>query len=344
MLNPLTKKKAKFLFIGLFCFLLSPMVTQAEGAQESPGFTVESVVSEKQVDPNQSYFYLSVEPNTLQTIQVKVRSIQEEPVTVSLAIHDAVSSSIGSIDYTQKKPELDESLKDPITKIVTIKEDPKEVTVANFEEKIIEYQIKPPEENFPGIKLGALRFVRKDTGKAQTGGLKTEYAYVIALMLTEDGEDFNRGADLTLKSVGMKRSKGKNVVAAKIQNHQPKMLQEAGIMGNIKRKGEKKVLNKFEIKEFSAAPNSNFEFNVPLDKKNLSAGTYVFTGIVKSDDQTWRWKKEFNVAREKDRKLDSNKQARTPKWQEQFPMVVGLILLALGVLPISIKQKQRQIK
>ncbi|OJG61222.1 hypothetical protein RV07_GL002069 [Enterococcus malodoratus] len=203
----------------MICLFLSPSPVKAENTQSPTGFTVESVIPENQVDTTKTYFYLKMTPNMPQTIQVKVRSTQKEAVTVKLTIHDAISSSNGAIDYANSDPKLDKSLKQPITELVTISDKQKEVTVVNFEEKIVDYQIQPPKNFFSGIKLGSLRFVKKGEDEKQSG-LTTEYAYVIALMLTEDGEPFNQGANLALKKVDLIRSKGKKVVAATIQNGQ----------------------------------------------------------------------------------------------------------------------------
>jgi len=298
MVKQFSSKILGILLLTWACYSF-PALVEADESQAAAGFVVESVIPTTQVDTTKSYFYLKVEPDIPQTIQVKVRSTQEAAVAVKLGIHDAVSSSNGSIDYTQVKPKLDTSLKNPITELVTLKEEQKEVTVANFEEKIIEYRIQPPKASFSGIKLGALRFVKK-AANDQVGqsALSTEYAYVIALMLTEDEQPVNQGAELKLKKVGMKFSKGKKVVAATIQNNQPKLLQGATIKGSIRQKSDTRVSDEQEIEEFSVAPNSNFAFNIPLEQASYPAGIYVFSGVVKADDRKWRWEKEFEIARE----------------------------------------------
>ena len=205
MVKRFSKYVVEIMFIVWLCCLFFPLVAKADSTQAAAGFTVESVIPSNQVDTSRSYFYLKVVPNVSQTIQVRIRSTQEAAVTVKLGIHDAVSSSNGSIDYTQVKPRLDESLKNPLTELVTVSKNQKEITVANFEEKVVEYKIHPPKAAFSG-------------------------------MMTEDESAFNRGAELKLKDVGAKISKGKNVIAATIQNDQPKLLQEATIKGSIRQK------------------------------------------------------------------------------------------------------------
>ncbi|MGL9730811.1 DUF916 and DUF3324 domain-containing protein [Enterococcus sp. DIV0756] len=330
------------LFLMIIGSLFFPMIGRAEKEEQDPaGFTVESIIPENQVDKTKTYYYLSVEPEQKQTIQVKVISTKKEPVTVSVAVHDAVSSSVGAIDYANAKPKLDKSLKNPITSLVKVKDNVKEVTVKNFEEKIVEYEIIPPKESFTGVKLGSLRFVRKGgAAEKNKSGLTPEYARVIALMLTEDEEQFNHGADLHLKKVGLDLSNGRKVIAANVQNNQPKVLQEMKINGQIKRKGESKVLSKHEMENFSVAPNSNFNFEIPLGIDKFEAGTYVFTGEAKGDGRTWKWNETFEVGKERADQINEETVFKliVPQW---VPWVAGILLLSLIGLIVFLRRRQR---
>lgn len=330
------------LLLLLIGSLFFPIIGRADEEKQDPaGFTVESIIPENQVDKTKTYYYLSVEPEQKQTIQVKVISTKKEPVTVSVAIHDAVSSSVGAIDYANAKPKLDKSLKDPITSLVKVKDNVKEITVKNFEEKIVEYEITPPKKNFEGVKLGSLRFVRKgEDAEKNKSGLTPEYARVIALMLTEDEEQFNHGADLHLKKVGLDLSNGRKVIAANIQNDQPKVLQEMTINGQITRKGESKVIAKHEMENFSVAPNSNFNFEIPLGLEKFEPGTYVFTGEAKGDGRTWKWNETFQVGKERADQINEETVFKiiVPKW---VPWIAGILLLSLIGLIVYLKRRQR---
>ncbi|MXS27782.1 WxL protein peptidoglycan domain-containing protein, partial [Enterococcus gallinarum] len=128
---------------GYLCFIVScyliflrfeVALAQQPEPQPLAGFTVESVIPDNQLDKNQTYFYLGVQPSNQQIIQVKIRSLQKEPVTVALSIHDAVNGTEGQIDYTQTSPKLDSSLTNSITQIVHLQNKEATVTVKNFEE------------------------------------------------------------------------------------------------------------------------------------------------------------------------------------------------------------------
>ena len=340
-----TGKRIGLIVLLVWLTVFVPTSAQAEeDAQNPAGYTVESVIPDNQVDKEKTYYHLKMVPEQAQTIQVKVISMQKEPVKVKLAVHDAVSSEVGAIDYAAEKPKLDKSLKDPITSFVKIKGDQKEITVQNFEEKIVEYEIQMPKEAYAGVKLGSLRFLREgEDNKENQSGLIPEYARVIALMLTEDEDTFNHGAELHLKNVQLSLSNGRKVIAANIQNDQPKVLQKMTINGQVKEKGKSEVLAKHEMEDFSVAPNSNFNFEIPLGVERFLPGTYVFTGEAKGDGKTWKWEEEFTVGEKQAEKINEETvfKLQVPKWVPWVALGLVVALIGLGIF-LSYRQKQWQ--
>lgn len=330
----------------LFLLFFFPTDCQADSSEteEKMGFAVESVIPENQVDTTKTYFYLAMEPSQKQTIQVKVRSLQEAPVTIQVAIHDAVSSSVGAIDYAKEKPKLDRSLKDPITRLVKATGGIKEITLKNKEEKTIDFEVTAPETRFSGVKLGSIRFVRKNSeeDKKQKGsGLIPQFARVVAVMLTEDEEAFNHGSELHLKKVGLQLSNGRKVIAARIQNDQPKVLQEMTIQGAVRKKGESKDLDFHKMTDFSVAPTSNFDFEIPLGLEKFKAGTYVFKGKAEGDGRKWEWSKEFTIGNEEADKVNEQSayQLIVPKWVPGVAFSLVLVLLGLSAYLIQRARK-----
>ena len=188
-----------------------------------------------------------------------------------------------------------------------------------------------------------MRFVRQSEKKEQNkNGLSPEYARVIALMLTEDESTFNKGAELHLiKKVRLDLSDGRKVIAATIQNDQPKVAQELTIKGNVVKKGDKKVIAKREMKNFSVAPNSNFDFEILLGLDRFSAGTYIFTGEAKGAEKTWKWKKEFTVGNKQANKVNEETVYRihVPKWV--LWAGIGLTVSLIGLIAYLV-YRQRQ--
>ena len=333
--------KGAFLLLLLVMPAIFSESAHADEKEAPAGFTVESILPENQIDKTKTFFYLNGEPDSSQVIQVRVKSLQKEPVTVKLAAHDAISSSVGAINYAQIKPKLDKSLKDPVTSLVKIEDGQKEITVTDFEEKIVSYKITLPKKAFPGVKLGSLRFLKKETSKKKQEGVASEYAYVIALMLTEDEEAFDHGADLHLKKVGLQLSNGRKVIAARIQNDQPKVLQKMKIKGTVKRKGSNDVIESHEMSDFSVAPNSNFDFEIPLGIENFKSGTYLFEGEAKGDGRTWKWKEEFVIGKDTADKVNEEAayRLRVPQW---VPWITAGLLIGLIGLVAYLMNRQKK--
>ena len=47
------------------------------------------------------------------------------------------------------------------------------------------------------------------------------------------------------------------------------------------------------MEKFSVAPNSNFDFNIPIGLNTFKPGTYHFTGKATGDGRTWKWEKNL---------------------------------------------------
>ena len=315
---------------GYLCFVVScyliflrfeVALAQQPEPQPLAGFTVESVIPDNQLDKNQTYFYLGVQPSSQQIVQVKIRSLQKEPVTVALSIHDAVNGTEGQIDYTQTNPKLDSSLTNSITQIVHLQNKEATVTVKNFEEKIVNYEIRTPKEPFSGVKLGALRFVKQlEDESLTTNQFTSTYAYTISIMLTEDKEPFDEGAELKLKKVDTTISGGLPVVQATFQNRQPKVMKGATITNWLTKKGQPKELLKKVQADVSVAPNSLLAMDLSLNEVALSPGTYTFHSQASAGNQEWHWRKDFTIT-----------QMQVNQWSASTASAISQPLLLIGL-------------
>lgn len=334
--------------LGYLCFIilyylifLHFEVALAQQPESKPlaGFTVESVIPDNQLDKNQTYFYLGVQPSSQQIVQVKIRSLQKEPVTVALSIHDAVNGMEGQIDYTQTSPTLDSSLTNSITQIVHLQNKEATVTVKNFEEKIVNYEIRTPKEPFPGVKLGALRFVKQPEDESlKSNQFTSTYAYTISIMLTEDKQPFDEGAELKLKKVDTTISGGLPVVQATFQNRQPKVMKGATITNWLTKKGQTKELLKKVQADVTVAPNSLLAMDLSLNEAALPAGTYTFHSQASAGNQEWHWRKNFTITQMQVKKWSaSTSSAKSP----QFFLIGGSILLLIVISVYFYLKKSR---
>lgn len=315
------------LLIVIICLIFNQKVAHAE---EAIGFSVSPVFSEKQVDSDLGYFYLRTEPNTTQEVKVTIKSLREAPTIISVHVNDAVTNDNISVEYSNDTPELDDSLKNPLSELLEVKENEQEITVSNFEEKTVTLTLSLPKDPFSGIKLGGIRFIEQSQ-EDESEGLTNRYGYTVGVMLTQDNEPFNEGADLQLDGVGAKLNRGMKVVYATLQNPEPKLLGGLTIDANVYKKGENKPLLSESKQQLSVEPNSSFSYFIPWGIEDLRAGTYELRMTATSGENSWEWTESFDVgAKEAD---EINAQAMN-RLTLSGTLKIGILFL--GILTIGL--------
>ena len=131
---------AVLLLMGL-CFILFPSQAWSKETANDMGYTVSAVPNSKQIDPEQTYFYLQTAPGEEQQLKVKVKSTRKDPVKIKIYATDAYTGDQGTVEYTADPKELDSSLKDSVSSLLKIEEP--SITVENFEEKEVVIPIDP---------------------------------------------------------------------------------------------------------------------------------------------------------------------------------------------------------
>lgn len=328
-----TKRKIKrwLLMIGVIVIgaQFGMITVHAQDNQSQIGFTVEPVIPDNQIDKDANYFHLAVEPGTEQTVSIKVKSLSKDPVEIDMGLTNAVTSSSGIIDYGQEKPILDESLKEPLTKMVSIPKGEEHIKVENFEEKIVTVKINPPKEAFSGIKLGAVTFMKAESkDEKKKAGISNRYGYKIGLMLSEDRTEYNEGADLKLKKIKPGLDNGLKVININFQNPEPKMLSKLMIQAKMTKKGSNEVIKELKKTDRSMAPNSNFNFGVPWGMEPIKPGNYTMHIAAQSGDKKWKWDEDFTISASEANKVNK-------KSVDKYTITHMLMLLIIIVLILN---------
>lgn len=290
----LKKKYDKMLSFFLLIFSLIFFSNKTVNADEVIGFSVSPIFPESQIDKDLGYFYLNTEPDTTQEVKVKIKSLREDPTTISIHVNDAITNDNVSVEYSNDNPDLDNSLENPISELLQVNESEQEVTVSNFEEKIVTLTLNVPKDPFSGIKLGGIRFIEQSED-SESEGLSNRYGYTVGVMINQDNEPFNEGADLKLKDVGATLNRGMKVVYAELQNPEPKLLGGLTIDANVYKLGDSEPLLTETRQQLSVAPNSNFSYFIPWGIKDLNAGEYEIVLVANSGEQNWEWRETFTV-------------------------------------------------
>ncbi|EOH92596.1 hypothetical protein UAW_02993 [Enterococcus haemoperoxidus ATCC BAA-382] len=326
------KKCVKYVFITFILCIISPIHSIAANKEADPlGFVVQAIRPDTQIETNKSYFFIETQPDETQTLKVKVKSTQKDPIKIQAFIANGTTGSTGNIEYDESTKDLDKSLKHPLTEMVKINEP--EITLENFEEKVVELSVTPPKESYEGIKLGAVVFQTvEDKEQTKTQTISSKYQYKIGLITTETGEEYENAKNLELASAKLGLKLGRKQVAAVIHNPESKIADNLKIEATVTKKGSDTVLKKQTVENARMAPNSTYEFSVDWGVDVIESGDYTLKVHAQNDEEDWKWQKDFSVSAEKAKKMNEETvfKVESPDW---LPYVV---ILAIGSLVLVI--------
>lgn len=342
------KKQFEFLLILISFFLVASTGSISANAEDKAasdvadqtGYSVEAIQPDTQIDKNYSFFYIHAEPDEEQTLKVKITSKRKEPCKVKISLNNATTSTSGQVVYGNEKNLLDDSLDYPLTDIAKVVE--KEVTVKDFEEKIVEIKVKPPKEAFQGVRLGAIAFQGVEE-ESTSGGVNNTYGYKIGLMVNEDLRPFNEGGQIKYKKVRAILRRGEKVIATTVQNPEPKVLENVTMQMKVTRKGEEEVLYSNGLANMKLAPNSSFDFLLYTGIEDLVPGKYILTATATDGKENWNWEKEFEITNKQANQI--NKDAAYKITMPRLYKIIGVILFVLttgNIIYLIYRRKTQQ--
>lgn len=291
-----------FLMIIMISSFIVPL---SAFANDDVGYSVQAQLPDNQLDNNQTYFDLQIEPGEEQQLKVTIYNNEHEDITVRTAIHNASTNSNGLVVYEEQE-EIDQSLIVPLTDILTLSQE--EVVIPAGKSKVITADLKMPEESYDGIILGGFHFEKVMDEEESTAGvsLQNKYAYVIGVQLTETDNNNEVLPDLHLQSVEPTLVNHRTAVVVNIQNSEPVIVRDLTIKAEVYKQGEDEPLKEKEQEQIHMAPNSNMNYTIDWENKPLDPGEYNLK--IKATDQsnTWEWEKSFVIEKDAAKFLNKN--------------------------------------
>ncbi|MDG4968842.1 DUF916 and DUF3324 domain-containing protein [Lactococcus lactis] len=337
----------------------------------SSNFNVSPEIPENQVDKNLGYFNLVMSPESQQTLSFKVNNATSKSITVEMAFAHSTTNGNGLAIYDSSKAIKDSSLKYNIEDFVDIPK--KEVTIAAHAQVIMTAKVTMPKGMDTGILSGGFSFKEKEgnqeSGSSKGVSIKNEYRYVIALVTQQNIQKVS--PQLKLNEVKATQVNSRNVFAANLQNISPTYLQDMNATATVKGVTNSELKYSFENSDMKMAPNSNFDFAIPVSikgnigdqtskaleavKYHLSmtvygvksaTGAYETTvnGKTVNYEYKWTFEKDFEIAGEKAKKLNNSDPTVHYKEPINWLMIIGialiLIILLLTFLIFSSRRKK----
>lgn len=291
--------KRKIFLLGiaaLFLFFWPQSVFSAEGT-----FTVKTIIPGNQLDKEKTYFDLRIAPGEEQDLELVIKNNSPEQKTVAASAHSATTNDNGVVEYGEAEKQADRSLRYKMSELLQLEE---KVVIEAHAEKTVKAHLKVPAEAFDGILLGGLTFSEEvPAGSGESAMIDNQYAYCIGVVLSENDKVIE--PDLKLANVQAGQENYRNVIQANLQNDQPAMIQKLAVKGAVYQKGQAEALYSADNQELKMAPNSNFNFNIPLNGEQLAAGSYIFKGQAKAAGRTWNFEKTFEITSQEAKKWNA---------------------------------------
>lgn len=344
--NNICIKKILFLFILLVGILIFPTNGWAETGLD---FNVQPKFSKNQLEGNSSYFDLNLKEGTIETLYLDISNSSERDIEIEVTPHTAFTNLNGVVEYAKNPEFFDSSLSQKLGELI---DTPEPFILKKGETREVEIVLTMPEKKFEGLLAGGLRIEEtsnKETLNSGKEGLNIEnsFSYVIGIVVSN-----NRSAvppELELLDVFPDQLNYRNVFSATIQNSMPTFVNQLEVEAIIRAEGKEDILYTSESTGMQMAPNSYFNYPIPLEGDRFTNGNYVANVTARSGEYEWNWEQKFTVNKETARRFnheDVTIESVLNWWMIVASALFGVLILVIGYLIYKSKNsmKRRSIK
>ncbi|WP_054025664.1 DUF916 and DUF3324 domain-containing protein [Bacillus sp. FJAT-28004] len=308
----------------------------------SMSYSVKANIPKNQINKKLTYFDLKMSPGSKQTISLTVKNGSTEEIELIIEPNTAITNQNGVIDYSKHDHEKDSSLKYAFSELITPKQ---KVTLKGNETKNVPFTIQMPEKSFDGIILGGFQIYEiNQTDKTQANHnvqINNKFSYVIGVKLTETEKSVR--PDLKLNEVQAGLMNYRPVVTANLQNIEAVIVNNLDVDARVTKEGQQKTLHETKKSKLSMAPNSNFDFPISWDGKQLEPGKYHIYVTANDGNQTWRFDKMFEIKSKDAQQINEVAVETTAEKGNRFVYwgMGAIILILLFIIFILLLKKKR---
>ncbi|WP_373891595.1 WxL protein peptidoglycan domain-containing protein [Weissella confusa] len=237
-------------------------------------YTVQAVVPATQIDKtNVSYFDMKLNPGQTESLTFNLTNTSNKAITVDISKGTAGTTNGGTVDYAATSG-FDKTLPARLGDAI---ETPDKVSLNPKETKAVNAKITMPDATTSGIYAGGVKFTEEGQGGGGNGKgmqLGNVFSYAIAV-LARNSTDGNDVADtLTPNGVTLSSDKGISSINTNVINPKAALLNRLEIVGSVKDSSGQTYMSETQ-KMMQMAPNSNFDFSMTSNGKEIKAGKYL---------------------------------------------------------------------
>lgn len=334
------KKSVHIIMLSSLVMMLVLSTPSVILAQSEFSFSVEPIFSENQIQETTSYFDLNIEPGESETFGILLNNFTDQPVEVEISAYTAYTNVNGVVEYGREPEEKNSTLTHALGDLLTT---PGIVTIPSRSSIEAPIKITMPEESFTGLLAGGLRIqeVKEDNTSGEEGlAIENAFSYIIGVIASN-----NRAPvipDLELLDVFASQLNYRNVFSATLQNYTPTFINQLEVEAEIRAVGQEEVLYEAQSSGMQMAPNSHFDFPIPLEGERFQAGDYVLSMVARSGEYEWSWEHEFTVDAQEARQFNRQDVEIGSGINVWIIILIGFIILLVAIIIyLLLKQKNK---
>lgn len=287
-----------------------------------------------QLKKDVSYYDLLVTPGQQQDLSFKIVNISNQDKKYKVTISPAITGDNGVIVYNNTKAVISTSV--PFDVRDYIKVDHDEYIVKAQHTDTIPIHLTLPDFTFSGRVVAGLTIEEiqtatgKDSDNNSSGSITSKISNQIPIALQQSTERPKPKVDYRTTTASLVN--GYRNFQVKLENPIANVINGANVKVKIYRND--KVIAKKSFKNGSYAPNTKFNYNIPLGKnEKFVAGKYRAKVTVAAENgNEWNFNEPFTVTPEKAE--DLNKKAVSTKAPLNIWLIVAVVfgILTIGVL------------
>lgn len=327
------KKSSKLisLFISFITFFILNLAINANQVSASgAGFTISANIPNNQYDKNVSYFDLLMKPGQKETLNVTIENLENNEKTLKVSANTAYTADGANTAFNTHEKS---NRVTPPYYFNDIFSEPQLVQLKPNETKQVYLQVTMPVNMYNGILDGAIRVenTKSDAGvQTNEKGFKihNRYAMELGVILREHG-NVHVTPNLKLRQVRVSQHNYLQVpaVITKLENEKPASIGRLSFTSRVSKKGSNNAILKEKSSNLSVAPNSTFEYGIPMGNHWINPGKYHLHMKATNGVQTWIFDRDFEVSFEQAMKLNRDNKKLWWIW-----LIILLIILFIIIL------------
>jgi len=321
------KKKITLFFSTLLLLLAVLLPATTVKAAPDKSYAIQAILPDNQVNKDESYFDLKVEPNKEQSLKVLIANTGSKPIKVTAEVNNAYTADSGVIGYDKYNTELYKAKTPSLSSLVEGKRK-QVVNLQTGENKTVEFKVKSPSSEFAGIILGGVTTTASvSPTKSKNINIKNQVRYVKGVVLRS--KDDGVMPDMHLTSAAPRAVAGSTGISYMLDNTAPININKVSLTAKIKHAG--KTID-YKAENLQIAPSSQFNYFIPI--KSLSSGTYDAHITLKNGEG---FEKSFDKSiTVKQKEVNSVNDAASPKQESNNRQWIGIIIGIIVLIAIVV--------